>query len=75
MTSIVQRLRFTHEHGLFTAANSSMDASYNESANIIDEMFQLALQYRDDLRRPPVGDSLERRLEAVEAVIAKVAQA
>ena len=35
---LVQRLRFTHEHGLFIAANSGMDASCNEAANIIDEL-------------------------------------
>lgn len=35
-------------------------------------LFQLALQYRDDLRYPPAPDSVERRLAAIEAVIAKV---
>ena len=35
------------------------------------DLLMLALQYRDDLRRPPTGDSLERRIAAVSQVIAK----
>jgi hypothetical protein len=35
------------------------------------ELLALAIQYRDDLRRPPSPDSVERRLQAVNAAIAK----
>jgi hypothetical protein len=35
------------------------------------ELLQLVAQYRDDLRRPPSPDSVERRLKAIDAVIAK----
>lgn len=34
-------------------------------------LLQLAYQYRDDLYHPPAPDSVQRRLEAIEAVIAK----
>lgn len=46
----------------------------HEAADTITDLLLLALQYRDDLKRPPTGDSLERRLEAIEAAIAKVVQ-
>lgn len=36
------------------------------------DLLALAIQYRDDLKRPPKGDSLARRLEAIEAALAKV---
>lgn len=35
------------------------------------EMLVMLCQYADDLRYPPEGDSRERRLAAVEALIAK----
>ena len=35
------------------------------------DLLSLALQYRDDLRRPPSPDSRERRLAAIDAAIAK----
>ncbi|MDR9777238.1 hypothetical protein RJJ65_32285 [Rhizobium hidalgonense] len=35
------------------------------------ELLQLVAQYRDDLRRPPSPDSVERRLKAIDAAIAK----
>ncbi len=38
------------------------------------EMLEALLQYRNDLRYPPKGDSLERRLERVERVIAKAVE-
>jgi len=36
------------------------------------ELLALAVQYRDDLRYPPTPDSTQRRLAAIEAVIAKI---
>ena len=39
--------------------------------DLIDELVSLAQQYSSDLRRPPSGDSRERRLERIEAVLAK----
>jgi hypothetical protein len=35
------------------------------------ELLDLAYQYLSDLRRPPTGDSLQRRIERAEAIIAK----
>lgn len=35
------------------------------------ELLDLALQYLADLRHPPTGDSIARRIAAAEAVIAK----
>jgi hypothetical protein len=40
--------------------------------SVAPELLALALQYRDDLRYPPSSDSTERRLAAIEAVIAKI---
>jgi hypothetical protein len=38
------------------------------------EILETLWQYRDDLRHPPEGDSRDRRLERVQAVLAKLAQ-
>ena len=38
------------------------------------EMLEAVIQYRDDLKRPPTGDSIERRLAMVNAAIAKATQ-
>lgn len=35
------------------------------------ELLELAYQYLSDLRHPPTGDSLQRRIERAEKVIAK----
>ncbi len=35
------------------------------------ELLDLAYQYLSDLRYPPTGDSLQRRIERAEAIIAK----
>jgi len=35
------------------------------------DLLEAVIQYRDDLKRPPTGDSLERRLAMVNAAIAK----
>lgn len=37
------------------------------------ELLDLVIQYRNDLRHPPSADSKERRLAAIEAVLAKIA--
>lgn len=44
----------------------------NPNADIAAEVLATLYQYVDDLRYPPVGDSIERRIKAAEAVIAKV---
>ena len=35
------------------------------------DLFAAVTQYRDDLRRPPAPDSVERRLAMIDAVLAK----
>ena len=35
----------------------------------IEELEALAIQYRDDLRHPPSGDSIDRRVEAVNTIL------
>lgn len=37
----------------------------------VRELVHLVIQYRDDLRRPPSSDSVERRLAAINAVLSK----
>lgn len=41
------------------------------AASVADELLTLVFQYRDDLKRPPTGGSISRRLEAVNLLIAK----
>ena len=36
------------------------------------ELLELAYQYQSDLRHPPTADSVERRLQRIAAVLAKV---
>ena len=43
-----------------------------EAAAVITDLLALALQYRDDLKYPPSGDSLERRVERINDVLAKL---
>ena len=38
------------------------------------DLLMLALQYRDDLRRPPAVDSVARRIAALDAVIFKATE-
>lgn len=42
-----------------------------EAAEIIADLLALAIQYRDDLRRPPSADSVERRLDGINKALAK----
>lgn len=42
-----------------------------EAASVADDLLEAVIQYRDDLKRPPTGDSIERRLAMVNAAIAK----
>ena len=42
-----------------------------EAASVADDLLDAVIQYRDDLKRPPTGDSLERRLAMVNAAITK----
>lgn len=37
-----------------------------------DALLELAYQYQSDLRHPPTADSVTRRLERIDAVLAKV---
>jgi hypothetical protein len=37
----------------------------------IGDLLAAVIQYRDDLRRPPSADSVKRRLDWIEAIIAK----
>ena len=36
------------------------------------EVLELLWQYSSDLRYPPTGDSLQRRLERVDAMVSKI---
>ena len=38
----------------------------------MQDLLSLAYQYQSDLRHPPTADSVERRLERIAAVLAKV---
>lgn len=42
-----------------------------EAASVADDLLEAVTQYRDDLKRPPTGDSIERRLAMVNAAITK----
>lgn len=42
-----------------------------EAASVADDLLDAVIQYRDDLKRPPVGESVVRRLEMVNAAIRK----
>ena len=42
-----------------------------EAASVADDLLDAVIQYRDDLKRPPTGDSIERRLAMVNAAIRK----
>jgi len=42
-----------------------------EAASVADDLLEAVIQYRDDLKRPPVGESVVRRLEMVNAAIRK----
>lgn len=51
------------------------DAELEANARLIaaaPELLELAYQYQSDLRHPPTSDSVERRLERIAAVLAKV---
>jgi len=39
--------------------------------NYTENLEQLAYQYRDDLKRPPQSDSVERRLERIDVVLSQ----
>ena len=43
-----------------------------QDRELAGDLIDLAYQYRSDLRYPPVGGSLERRLERIEVVLSKV---
>lgn len=60
---------------------ATVDSSRSENtanARVIaaaPEMLEALYQYVSDLRYPPTGDSIQRRIERAEAVIAKVTAA
>ena len=56
------------------------DADFREAVDAVlgmviydaaPDLMMLAIDYRDDLKRPPKGDSRDRRLDAIEAVLVK----
>jgi len=51
------------------AANAALIV---RAVNNHDDLLALAHQYASDLRHPPIADSVERRLERIAAVLAKV---
>lgn len=58
----------------YPSASNPADLELYANARLIaaaPELLDLAHQYLSDLRRPPTGDSLQRRIERAEAVIAK----
>lgn len=78
LASLVERLRFCEEHGLFVASLNDSVASYGEAATALealaaerDALRSAVIQYRDDLHRPPAPDSKERRLEMIAKLIGK----
>lgn len=40
-----------------------------EASDRIEALEALAIQYRDDLRHPPSGGSIDRRLEAINTLL------
>lgn len=44
----------------------------DEPAAVVSELIAALAQYRDDLRRPPGADSIERRNAMIESLIAKL---
>lgn len=60
-----------HYFDLARAAISALRAADEVEAlrARVAELEQLAFQYRSDLRRSPVGESLDRRLEAIAKVL------
>lgn len=59
-------------HGIACTAGYECDNEAN--ARLIasaPDLLEAVIQYRDDLKRPPTGDSIERRLAMVNAAIAK----
>jgi hypothetical protein len=67
---IIERLRAFYRGDMGEPADP-INPDGPEAAEIITELLALVIQYRDDLRRPPTGDSLERRLAAINAAIAR----
>lgn len=53
------------------AANDGSMASNARLIAAAPDLLALAIQYRDDLKYPPSGDSIYRRMEAIDAAIAK----
>lgn len=45
------------------------DMLMQQAADRIEALEALAIQYRDDLRHPPSGDSIDRRVEAVNTLL------
>ena len=42
-----------------------------QDSSLMQDFISLMAQYRSDLKRPPSGDSLERRLERIDEVLAQ----
>lgn len=54
--SIVERLRYCAEHGIFTAVENDMHASHAEAADTIEELVEALQFYADESgwNQPPV---------------------
>jgi hypothetical protein len=70
---------YADEDGCATDKMAAVIAGDSEEADRVGELFAaapellaLAHQYRNDLLYPPVADSRERRIAAIDEVIAKV---
>lgn len=71
MINLVQKLQGDETKG-YQCANCKYEiAIAGGAAECIQDLLSLALQYRDDLKFPPSGDSLERRVERINDVLAK----
>ena len=71
MINLVQKLQGDETKG-YQCANCQYEITIAEdAAECIQDLLSLAVQYRDDLKRPPTGDSLERRVERINDVLSK----
>lgn len=42
-----------------------------QNSSLMQDLISLAVQYRSDLKRPPIGDSLERRFARIDELLAQ----
>jgi hypothetical protein len=68
----VAQAQQVHGDGLKQPIRKANAALIVRAVNNHADLVQLAHQYASDLRHPPSADSVERRLERIAAVLAKV---